>query len=96
MRHIAIGQPEVAVTALVLDGQQAGIEQLGQVGTDGLLGHACHRRQFGGRECAVGHQGREDFGARAVANERGNARDVGAIFHGSILGEPSKDVNRLS
>ena len=82
--------------ALAFHGQQTGVEQLGQVGADGLLGHARHVGQLGGRERAVGHQGREDFGTRAVADERGNARDVGAVFHGLILDEPSVPVNGLS
>ena len=94
--YIPVRQPEVAVPALALHGDQARIQQLGEVGADGLLGHACNVGQLGGRERAVRHQCGEDFGACAVADERGNARNVGAVFHGSILGEPLSAVNRLS
>ena len=38
-------------------------------------------RELGGRERAVGHEHAENLGARLVADERRDARDVGAVPH---------------
>src|SRR5262245_6885264 len=86
--HIAIGESKVTMPPLALYGQQARIEQLGEMGADRLL---CYAREFGEFRCGerlARHQGRKNLGPGVIADQRGNANDVRSIFHGSILVEP--------
>ncbi len=82
--------------ALLIHCHEAGVEHLRQVGAHGLLCDAADRRQFGGRECPVGHQRGEGVRPCGVAEQRGDSGDVGAVFHGSTLIEPSAECKRLS
>ena len=49
-------------------------------------------REFRGRERAVGHEHREDFGTRLVADERGNACNVGTVPHRHMVAGDGRGV----
>ena len=88
MRDVAIGEPEVPMPPLALDGDQARVDELREMRADGLLGDARHAGKLGGGERPVRHQGREHFRPGVIADERGDADDVRTVFHGSIVDEP--------
>ena len=83
-----VGEAEVAVPTLALDGDEPGVEQLGQVAADRLLRDAGDGGELGRRQGAIGEQRGQHLGTCMVADQRGDADDVGAFFHGSMLAEP--------
>ena len=91
---IAVGQPEIAVPSLALDGEESRIQQFGEVGADRLLGHAGDGGELGRRQRPIGHQRGKHFGARMIADQSRDADDVRAVFHGSMLNEPSQRCKR--
>ena len=82
VRHLVVGEAEVAVPALRFHGQQLGLEQLAQVRARCLPGDAGGLGQLGGGERAAAEQGGQHLGARRLADETGDAGDVGAVPHG--------------
>lgn len=93
LRDIAVREAEIPVPSLPLDGHEFRIEQLREMRADRLLGDARHHGELGGGERPVRQQRGENFGAGVVAEKRGYASDARAIFHGSILDEPSLPSN---
>jgi hypothetical protein len=89
LRDVGSGKLEVAVPPLLLHGDEARIDQLRKVGARGLLGNAGFAGELGRGQRLARDQRREDVGARPLAHQRGDASDVRAVFHGSIVAEPS-------
>ncbi len=92
---VGLRKAEVAVPPLVLHGQQLRVEQLGEVRADRLLRHAGDLRELGSSQCMSAHQSREDFGSRVIADQSGDANDVGPVLHGSIVDEPYLQDNHV-
>src|SRR5271155_1026586 len=81
---------------LLIHSDQEGIQQLRQMRAHRLFGHAGDGSQLRRRQCAIGHQRGEYVRPRAVAQQRGNLRDIRPVFHGSMLDEPLPPHKRLS
>ena len=88
IRDVAIGEPEVAVPPLVLDGKQLRVDQLREMRAHRLLGDAGEAGELGRSQRFAPHQRGEDLGARVIADQRSDADDARPVFHGSILVEP--------
>jgi NIPSNAP len=93
---ILIGETVIAVTTLLLHGYERRIEELGQVRAHRLFGHAGNRRQFTRRQRPITYQGGEHIRTRRIAEQRGDARDVGTIFHSSTIDEPLSVSKRVA
>jgi len=88
LRDVATAETEIAVPSLGFYGDQPRLEQLGEVGADGLLGHAGDLRELGcGQRFAGGERG-QDFRPGVVADQGSDADDIRSVFHGSMVDEP--------
>lgn len=96
MRNIVIGEPVVAVPSLRIDGDESRFRQFRKMCAHGLLGHAGNVGKLCRGQGLSCHQCRQGFCTRVVADERCNADDVWAVFHGSMLDEPSRGYKALS
>src|SRR6266542_1743041 len=96
LADIAIGEAKVAMTSLVFDGEQARIDELGQVPADRLFGDARNLGELGRRARLAADQRGQDFCASAIADQCRDAHDVGSVFHDSMLAEPWTRRNRVS
>jgi hypothetical protein len=85
LRHVRVGEPEIAVAPLLLGCQQAAVDQPGQMRAGGLRRDARFLRQLGGSQRPSRHQRGQHVGAGRIADQRADERDVGAVLHGSIL-----------
>ena len=72
----------------LLDGDETRVDELREMRADRLLGHARHAGKLRRGERAIRHQRGEHFRPGVIADERGDADDVRAVFHGSIVDEP--------
>jgi hypothetical protein len=88
MRDVRVREPEVAMPALALDGDQPRSDELRKVTADRLLGDTRDVDELRRGQRLAGHQRGEDFRARMIADQRGDADDAGSVFHGSLLTEP--------
>ena len=88
LADIAIGEAKVAMTALIFDGEQTCIDELRKVSADRLFGDARDLRELGRRERLPADQRGQDVCASAIADQRRDARNVRAVFHGSMVTEP--------
>lgn len=96
MRDIIVSEAEVTVPPLCIDCDQPCIQQLCQMGADGLLRHASDIGELGRGQRAPAHECGEHLGARMVADQRRDADNMRTVFHGSILAEPSCRHKALS
>ena len=85
LRHVRVGETEVAVAALLLGCQQAAVDQAGEVRAGGLRRDARFLRQLGGGQRPSRHQRGQHVGAGRVADQRADEGDVGTILHGSTI-----------
>lgn len=96
LSDVAIGKTKITMTPLPLDGEQTRVDQLRQMAADGLLGDARDVRELGRGQRLSAAQRRKRIRASVVADQRGDASDAGAVFHGSMLAEPWLQGNALS
>ena len=88
MRDIPIREAEVTVPALTLDRHQLRLDQLREMGADRLLGHAGQVGELRRGERSIRQESGKNFRSSVIADERGDADDVRAVFHSSMLSEP--------
>src|SRR6185312_21871 len=81
LRDVLVGEPEVAMPSLLLHGDELRAGKAREVRARGLLGDIGHARGLGGGERLAAQERGEDLGARAIADQRGDAGNVGAILH---------------
>jgi hypothetical protein len=92
---IGVAEAIIAVAALLfLFDQPSGLE-LGKVRTRGLRRDARLVGELAGGQRATGHQRRQHVGARGVANQGCDHRDVGARFHTSTIDEALASIKRV-
>ncbi len=81
VRDVGVGDAEITVPALRLDGEQARLAQLGEVRADRLARDAGGVGQFRRGQGHAAHQHVQHFGARLVADQGGDVRDIRSVSH---------------
>ena len=76
------GEAEIAVTALFLGGQQAGVGEAGEVAAGGLRRDVGGECQFLGGERASVQQGGQDVGAGRITEQGGDGGHACGVAHG--------------
>src|SRR5438094_1316159 len=92
---IAIGETKVAMSSLALDREQSRIDELGKMSADRLFGNARNVGELGCRQSLAADQRGKHVCAGMISDQRRDAHDVRAVFHGSMLAEPWTDRNRI-
>jgi len=82
--NIAIGQPEIVVPPLSFACDQLPFFQPGQMPRRRLALHPRLRRQLSGGQRLAAHQRRQHVGASGVADQGGDAGNVGSVFHDAL------------
>src|SRR5262249_40023772 len=85
LRHVVVREAEVSMPPLPLDRDELGVDEPRKVSAHGLLGDVGDATQLGGGPRLPAQERGEDLRARAVADERGDAGDVGAVLHAAML-----------
>src|SRR5207244_7044499 len=67
----------------------------GKMSADRLFGDPCNLRELGRRQGLATDQCGKDVCAGAIADQRGDADDVRAFFHRSMLAEPWMRRNQV-
>jgi hypothetical protein len=88
LRDIPIGEAEVTVPPLAFDRHEPRLDELREMGADRLLRHAGEIGKLRRGKRPTRQQSGENFRPGMIADERGDADDVRAVFHGSMLSEP--------
>ena len=88
MRDIAIGEAKISMPPLAFDGDQPRGHELREMGADRLLGHAGQVGELRRGERSIRQESGKNFRSSVIADERGDADDVRAVFHSSMLSEP--------
>ena len=76
--------------------KQAALIKLGQVRAGRLQRHTGFLRQFGGGHRLPAHEGSQHVRARGIPDQRGDAGNIRAFFHSSILAEASRSANPVA
>ena len=92
---IGAGEAKIAMACLFLDREQAGGVQLGEMTARRRQRDARFLGEFGRSERLAVHQRGEHIGAGGIAKQRGDHRDIGTVFHSSILTEACSRRHRL-
>src|SRR5437773_4506870 len=82
---IAIGETKVAMSCLALDREQSGIDEVGKMPADRLFGNARNVGELGCRQSLAADQRGKHVCAGMISDQRRDAHDVRAVFHGSML-----------
>ncbi len=85
LRHVAIGEAEIAMPSLALHHEQLRIRELRQVRARGRLADLRHLRQLRRGERLAAQERGEHLGARRLADQRRDARDVRSVPHSHHL-----------
>src|SRR5207247_1996754 len=92
---IAIGETKVAMSSLALDSEQSRIDELGKMCADRLFGDARNLGELGRRQRLAADKRGKHVCAGVISDQRRDAHDIRAVFHGSMLAEPLMNRNRV-
>src|SRR5258708_20910738 len=87
--HIGDGQAEIAMAALLLDIDEAGILELAEMPARRREHDARLLGELGCGERLAVHERSQHVGARRISQQRRNGRDVRSVFHSLTLAELS-------
>ena len=96
VRDLMAGEPEIAMAALLLDGEELGIDELREMGADGLRRDARLLGELGRGERLAGEERGQRLRPRGIADQRGDAGNAGSVEHASMLAEASTRGKRLA
>lgn len=89
VRDILVGEAEISMPPLAFDPYQSRVDELREMGADCLLGYARQRGKFRSGKRPIRQQGSKNLRPRMVPDERRDTDDIRAVFHCSMVDEPS-------
>jgi 2-iminobutanoate/2-iminopropanoate deaminase len=91
-RDVRIGEAEIAVPALPRHDNQAGLDELGEVTARRREAQTRLLSELARRQRRPGHECHEHMGARRIADERRDGRNIRAFPHSLMFSEPCRQV----